>query len=231
MAVANLIKAGKSLPADVGKNYNSKLAYITLKPDIIQLKSDAQVQAVQFELTGLDLEKVKLSPIIKGFELAYSLDSNKIKGILYNISGLTIPAGISDIIKIESSAGKLTWGNVFGADPQSRYVTIMKNEDVSLTTEASPFGLSVQPNPSGSDMQISFRLPEKANVIIKVYNMMGGLVSQLVDNTLPAGNQQLIWNGTNGTGETVKAGVYFVRIESRDAKNTTLKEQLKIVRL
>ncbi|MDP4290566.1 MAG: S8 family serine peptidase [Bacteroidota bacterium] len=231
VGVANIIKGGKSAPADDGNKYNPSIAYITLKPDIIQLKSDAQVQAVQFELQGVDLEKVKLSAAINGFELAYSVDSNKIKGVLYNLNGLTIPAGISDLIKIEESAGKLTWGNVFGADPQGKYVTILKKEDGSLTTPTSPFGLSVQPNPSGNDMQISFRLPETASVMVKVYNVMGELVYQLMDNTLAAGNHQVIWNGTNANRETVKPGIYFIKVEARDEKNQILKEQMKVVRL
>jgi len=231
VAVANIIKGNKSSPVDEGKNYNPKLAYINLKPEIIQLKSDAQVQAIQFELQGVDLEKIKLSPILKGFELAYSIDSNKIIGILYNLNGQTIPAGITDVIKIEEGEGKLTWGNVFGADPQGRYVTIMKKEDVSLITQSSPFGLSVQPNPSGSDMQISFRLPVTANVSVKVYNLLGELVSDLLENTLTAGSAQLFWNGTNSNGEKVKPGVYFIRVDVKDEKNKTMKEQLKVVRL
>jgi len=231
VSVANLIKGGKSAPADDGNKYNPTIAYITLKPEIIQLKSDAQVQAVQFELMGTDLEKVKLSAALKGFELAYSNDDNKITGILYNLNGLTIPAGITDLIVIEAGAGKLTWGNVFGADPQSKYVTIMKLEDVALTTSTSPFGLSVQPNPSSSVMQISLRLPAKANVTVKVYNVMGALVNQILNNAILSGSQQLIWDGTNGNGETVKAGVYFIRVEARDDKNQTLKEQMKVVRL
>ncbi|MDP4291185.1 MAG: S8 family serine peptidase, partial [Bacteroidota bacterium] len=43
VGVANIIKGGKSAPADDGNKYNPSIAYITLKPDIIQLKSDAQV--------------------------------------------------------------------------------------------------------------------------------------------------------------------------------------------
>jgi hypothetical protein len=169
VAVANIIKGSKSSPADQGNNYNPSLAYITLKPDIIQLKSEAQVQAVQFELQGVDLDKVHLSSSLKGFELAYSFDGNKITGVLYNLNGLTIPAGISDIIKIEAGAGKLTWGNVFGADPQGRYVNILKKEDVSLTTPTSPFGLIMLPNPSSSNMQISFNLPETAKVTVSFW--------------------------------------------------------------
>ena len=231
VSVANVIKGAKSASADEGNKFNPTIACITLKPEIIQLKSDAQVQAVQFELQGVDLEKVKLSAVLKGFELAYSIDSNKIIGVLYNLNGQTIPAGITDVIKIEEGAGKLTWGKVFGADPQGRYVTIMKKEDISLITESSPFGLSVQPNPSAGDMQISFRLSDPANITVKVFNLLGAMVSQLMDNTLPAGNQQIIWNGTSGNGETVKPGVFFIRVEARDEKNKTLKEQMKVVRL
>jgi subtilisin family serine protease len=231
VGVANIIKGGKSAVVDETNKYNPSIAYITLKPEIIQLKSDAQVQAVQFELQGSNLDKVQLSTLLKGFELAYSVNGGKITGVLYNLTGLTIPAGITDVIAIEAGAGKLTWGSVFGADPQGRYVTIMKKEDASLTTPTSPFGLSVQPNPSGSDMQISFRLPETAKVTMKVYNVMGTLVSQLMDNTLSAGSHQMFWKGSNGNGETVKPGVYFIRVESRDTKNQTLKEQAKVVRL
>ena len=62
---------------------------------------------------------------------------------------------------------------------------------------------------------------------MKVYDVTGRLVRTLADETFQAGEQSLIWDGTNDQGQMVARGVYFTQVKfinSRfvDAKKVTV---------
>jgi hypothetical protein len=71
------------------------------------------------------------------------------------------------------------------------------------------------PNPFNPSTVIQFSLPEAAEVSVTVYNSLGQSVKELVTNTsMPAGNHQIEWDGTNYSGKTVSSGIYLYRIEA-----------------
>jgi flagellar hook assembly protein FlgD len=49
-------------------------------------------------------------------------------------------------------------------------------------------------------------------VTIKVYNMLGQLVTTLVDDLQSAGQKSVVWNGTNDVGAGVSSGIYILRM-------------------
>jgi hypothetical protein len=65
------------------------------------------------------------------------------------------------------------------------------------------------PNPFTGDTQISFALPEAADVNIKVYNAMGQLVDTVLDEPREAGLHSVTYSPRN-----VVTGVYFYRINA-----------------
>jgi flagellar hook assembly protein FlgD len=71
------------------------------------------------------------------------------------------------------------------------------------------------PNPFNPSTVIQFSLPEAAEVSVTVYNSLGQSVKELVTNrSMPAGNHQIEWDGTNYSGKTVSSGIYLYRIEA-----------------
>jgi hypothetical protein len=70
------------------------------------------------------------------------------------------------------------------------------------------------PNPFNPETVIKFSLPQDSRVSLKVYNILGQVVNTLVDETLPAGNHSVSWNGKNERGTDVASGVYFYRIKA-----------------
>ena len=52
---------------------------------------------------------------------------------------------------------------------------------------------SVFPNPFAADLNISFSLPEPAQVSLSVYDLTGRLIDGLVSGSLPAGNHTSVW--------------------------------------
>lgn len=71
------------------------------------------------------------------------------------------------------------------------------------------------PNPFNPSTTISYDLPKRSHVIIKIYNLMGQEVARLVDQVKEAGSHQVIWNA-----QKIASGVYFYRIEAGEFNQT-----------
>ena len=69
--------------------------------------------------------------------------------------------------------------------------------------------LSVFPNPSNGVATVNFRLPESGKVEVRVLNVLGGVVAQLVNRSLPAGVHAVEWHG-----EAEPTGTYLVEISA-----------------
>ena len=67
------------------------------------------------------------------------------------------------------------------------------------------------PNPFNPSTNISFTLPLRSFVSLKVYDMLGREVATLVAELLPAGSYSRQWNASN-----MASGVYFCRLQAGD---------------
>ncbi len=70
------------------------------------------------------------------------------------------------------------------------------------------------PNPFNPVTTICYDLPEKSNVTIVIYDILGRTVRQLVNSTQDAGYRSVIWDGTDSFGKSVSAGVYLYKIQT-----------------
>ena len=69
------------------------------------------------------------------------------------------------------------------------------------------------PNPFNPLTSISFELAQKAAVELRVYDLQGRLVRVLLDgDLLDDGLHEAQWNGRDGQGQSVAAGVYVYRL-------------------
>ncbi|MDP2873669.1 MAG: FlgD immunoglobulin-like domain containing protein, partial [Bacillota bacterium] len=68
------------------------------------------------------------------------------------------------------------------------------------------------PNPFNPSTDFLFSLKNSSNVNIKVYDVMGRLVTKLLDEDLPAGNYKASWDGLNTDANSVSSGIYFVKM-------------------
>ncbi|MDZ7743676.1 MAG: T9SS type A sorting domain-containing protein [Bacteroidota bacterium] len=76
------------------------------------------------------------------------------------------------------------------------------------------------PNPFDNKTQISFTLNKQENVSIHVYSLKGRLVNNLFEGKLPAGLQEIEWNGKDALGNEVKNGLYFVKVKTGKASKS-----------
>jgi hypothetical protein len=70
------------------------------------------------------------------------------------------------------------------------------------------------PNPFNAGTQISFSLPEPANVKLEIFNIGGQIITTLKDDALEAGNYNVFWNGKDKDGNEVAGGIYFYRLKT-----------------
>ena len=76
------------------------------------------------------------------------------------------------------------------------------------------------PNPFNPVTTIPFSLPEKQNVTLTIYNILGQKVRTLVNKVLNAGSHQYKWNGKNDNGKQLSSGVYLYEIITNKLKIT-----------
>ena len=84
--------------------------------------------------------------------------------------------------------------------------------------------LSLFPNPFKVETTIEFRVEDKGKIKLEVYNIRGQKVKTLINDILPEGKNQFIWNGKDFKEKRVSSGVYFIRLEQ--GGNTTVKKVL-----
>ncbi len=72
------------------------------------------------------------------------------------------------------------------------------------------------PNPFNPSTNINYTMPATAKVQIRIYDINGNLINNLVDNIESAGNHVAQWNGKNQNGTTVASGAYFYQIQIGD---------------
>jgi hypothetical protein len=77
------------------------------------------------------------------------------------------------------------------------------------------FGLSASiPNPFSRMTAVRMSLPERSNVRLSVFNILGQEVAVLTNREFPAGIQTVEWSATAKSGAPVAPGVYFFRMRA-----------------
>ncbi|HOX27093.1 MAG TPA: FG-GAP-like repeat-containing protein [Candidatus Krumholzibacteria bacterium] len=73
------------------------------------------------------------------------------------------------------------------------------------------------PNPLRARTEIAYTLPAAGTVRLAVYDIAGRQVALLADAPQGSGRHSARWDGRDGSGRAVPAGVYLVRLESAGA--------------
>jgi len=72
---------------------------------------------------------------------------------------------------------------------------------------------SAQPNPTPGATRIAFvNGTAGARVRLELFDVTGRLIRRLLDEDLPAGSQEAVWDGRDTIGNRVPAGLYFYRL-------------------
>ncbi|KPJ72282.1 hypothetical protein AMJ52_06820, partial [candidate division TA06 bacterium DG_78] len=94
--------------------------------------------------------------------------------------------------------------------------------DGSQTGEDIPICFALygnHPNPFRNRTRVDYALPTRTSVDIKIYDVSGKLVKILVSKRLDPGYYQVDWRGDDNLGRSVSAGVYFIRMVTKEYKS------------
>jgi hypothetical protein len=110
--------------------------------------------------------------------------------------------------------------NIFTTEDKFNFTT---NNITSVKPENIPFKFELAqnyPNPFNPKTQILFSLAERGMVKLRVYNVLGQMVKELVNGELNAGIHKLEFSGNN-----LASGIYIYRLDIKD-KFTDVKKML-----
>ncbi|NOY61299.1 MAG: T9SS type A sorting domain-containing protein, partial [Calditrichaeota bacterium] len=119
-----------------------------------------------------------------------------------------------NVIAVNVTDGASTGGIDFQLRPGSFNDII---NDVPKKEISVPEQFVVQqnyPNPFNPTTRITFSLPQSSFVSIDIFDALGRHVSSLVNQNTPAGQHDVSWNGVDGNGRSVSAGLYFARVKA-----------------
>ena len=71
-----------------------------------------------------------------------------------------------------------------------------------------------RPNPFNPTTTISFVLPSRMRTSLAIFDVRGALVRRLLDEDLPAGLKEVVWDGRNQRGQPAASGLYFYELRA-----------------
>ena len=91
-----------------------------------------------------------------------------------------------------------------------------KKNDYAAVVEVKDYKLNQNyPNPFNPTTKITYALPEKTVVTIKVFDILGNEIVQLVNEVKDAGNHEIEFNAKN-----LSSGVYLYQLKTDKIKIT-----------
>ncbi|MCF8351006.1 MAG: S8 family serine peptidase [Bacteroidales bacterium] len=216
-----IISGKKSVPLSGFVDMSEDIAYYDLETNKITLESEGNLAGLQFEIqnplppdsyrdTNYQLPTLKIFSLQKGFEFAYAPVGDKIIGILYSLSGKTLPAGEIPLFRFESAEShQFEITDIFGGELDGDYVPVLKKGEQIIQESISGYDLNIQPNPFKASTTISFTLSERSKVTLELYDLEGKKVDHMLEKVQDKGGYQLDW-----TPGSVQAGIYICHMEA-----------------
>jgi len=170
-------------------------------------------------LAGVTVKALNADGDVTGYSLTDENGNYRIDGLnsgSFTISASTIEYGSqSKSLDIDLSTSITNSAN-FTLSPSSTTGT----DKIKTPTD---FALSQNyPNPFNPSTQIKFTLPSNSAVKLKVYNLIGEVVKELVNSNLSAGTYTIDFRAEN-----LSSGIYFYRLEAGNTVQTKKMTLLK----
>ncbi len=125
---------------------------------------------------------------------------------------------------------ELTFVAQASGDPRVRLVDLKARDAINHPVLAEPLGVgppgpigstmlgAPNPNPFHATAQFAVSLPEAGPMEFAVFSVDGRRVRILATGERPAGEYRLVWDGRSDSGQSLKSGVYYARLETRKGR-------------
>lgn len=181
----------------------------TKNPDTLQVSHDSTVFNTPSVFFVSVLDNDDVTPIVSALVCLWCNEQLNMytKGFtnsLGNISLSVNPTITSDTMWITVTAHNYLPYQGFAQ------VTASGTSSPLDSTNYNPYSLSQNfPNPFLHSTAISYLLPIKSKVSLKIYDLAGRTVKHLVDGIENPGPKLIIWNSYDDQGQKVPPGIYF----------------------
>ncbi len=101
-----------------------------------------------------------------------------------------------------------------GGDDTSVDNIVLNGGATPVPGAAAPPQLTCAPNPFNPRTTLSFTLSADGPVHLTIHDAAGRLVRDLETGALPAGRQEVVWDGCDDEGLPLASGVYLARLQS-----------------
>lgn len=193
---------------------------------VVQLRlanapANMQVYSYSFELTCSaipgDTTRLELPTLEQSYMATVNrLGNGHFKVAVINPYGVDVAAiRLTLTARYATTLDQINFSSLFlndapNADLSLAHITTSIEQSRSgLDRPASYDLIGAYPNPFNPSTRIVFQVPTPGLVQLDVYNLQGTRIKTLRDEEVPAGRQEIFWDGTNGLGQTVATGEYF----------------------
>jgi len=196
------------------------------KEGAVRIDSAYGIAGVQLVLLmrGGTWDGIALEHAMEGFQVGDAGDEDIKTVLYYNMEGNHLPAGSSDILKIQLPAEipdgyEISVKEAIFVDASGREIPVNKDNAVFRPTGIpAKFTLKQNyPNPFNPATAVRYELPKSEHVKLTVFNLLGQKVAILVDQIQPAGRHTAVWDARNDAGRPVSSGLYLYRIQAGDS--------------
>ena len=161
------------------------------------------------------------SPTAESYRFQYTLNNLTFNDqtTLLDSSGITDTSiSLTDLesytiyfwrVSAQNQYGSSRWPAAFGFRTEKVVAVDDRNE---LPTEYNLY--QNYPNPFNPTTDIKFSLPHSGYVQIKVFDILGREVAELVNADFASGSYTVSWNGRNNSGVQVPSGIYIYTIRA-----------------
>jgi hypothetical protein len=114
--------------------------------------------------------------------------------------------------------------------------TPCKVNSIQNSSSTDNLKVDINPNPFSPDGDgfedqtvISFTIPFKSELTLKIYDIRGRLVRTLMDKS-PQVSGEIIWDGKNDNGTMVKVGIYILYLKTSGSSNLSKKTTIVVAK-
>ena len=148
--------------------------------------------------------------------------TNEWTNYVYDSVSVTLNTGYNNTIRFAATGND--FGNLDEITIVSRAITGIESVD-GINNIPTEFQLYQNyPNPFNPSTQISYALPSAARINIKVYDLLGREIAELVNGYKEAGYYTTIFDASN-----LSSGIYFYSITARSEGNVLFTESKKMI--
>ena len=165
-----------------------------------------------FNVTG-NVGNPTLGDGAANMDLTYDVKNGELRVLVYNIGSESIADGQHTLVSIPVTGS----AELVSAEAADYNGSVM---EVAVHNIPSEFVVNQNyPNPFNPTTTIAFSLPIESDYSVKVYNIAGQLVNDYSGHSA-AGNVEVVWDGSDATGNSVASGIYFYKVTASNFSAT-----------